>query len=134
MTTITLKQKELFDFILTKDLDLASIEQNMSDLLIEEQYNSAAAEAALEIAHGLYNVDGACENDVMDNCHEFVSDLMQHAHDQIIMQWAKNLGMVHKNEKIQEGNLRVSEELKRFKNMSLEDFHAWKERVKHYDS
>lgn len=109
--------ENFLDFIMKKHFDFCSIEEEMSDRLIEDEFNSDIAEQALDIAFDLYPDDqpGKDNDDLMDLRHEFVSSFMEYARSEVTKKWASNLGMITKEEAITRGNLQASEAVKHWK-------------------
>lgn len=129
--------KTFFEFLLRKDFDFPSIEQDLSDRWREDEFNCEYAEAALDIACDLYP-DGSEDNDsLMDKRHEFVSEFLEYMRCAVVKKWAENLGMV-KIAKAQENANAQAEEVskmwkrrielqaKNFSEMSCYQFSQWK--------
>ena len=129
--------KEFFGFLIRKDFDWDSIFEEMSDRLMEDEFNSPIAEKALDIACDLYPDGSDTEDELMEKRHEFVSDFMEHCRCEYIKQCAENLGMVT-IEKAQENadaqtkfavkvyKDRLDLQADNFRNMSSYQFSAWK--------
>ena len=119
--------KNFFDFILRKHMDFDEIQQDFSDRLTEDEYNTDYAEAALDVAFDIFpEGPGKDENDVMDNRHEFVGEFLEYIRCEVIKKWAKNLGMMTKEEADHKANAQAAFVTQRFKNMSSYEFSAWK--------
>ena len=58
--------KEFFEFLLRKDFCWDSIFEEMSDRLMEDEFNSPIAEKALDIAFELYPDGSDKENELME--------------------------------------------------------------------
>ena len=105
-----------FEFILRKHMDFSEIEQDFSDRIMEDEYNTDYAEAALDVAFDLFpEGPGKDENDVMDNRHEFVSEFINYIHNQVTIKWARNLGMITKEEAAQKANDQAAEVARSYK-------------------
>ena len=128
---------EFFNFLIRKDFDWNSIFEEMSDRLMEDEFNSDIAEAALDIAFKLYPDGSDSESELMEIRHTFVSDFMEHCRCEYIKQCAENLGMVTKEEADNRANAQAKEAVKfwknkldvqadNFRNMSSYQFSAWK--------
>ena len=139
------------DFIVRKHFAFEEIEQEMSDRLIEDEFNSDIAEQALEIAFDLYPDDqvGKDNDDLMDLRHEFVSEFMEYVRSEVVKKWASNLGMYTKDEAQSNVDTQreackiywekkvntayddgVNDTFKKFRKMSSYQFSAWKLGVK----
>ena len=129
--------KTFFEFLLRKEFDFPSIEQDLSDRWREDEFNCEYAEKALDIACDLYP-DGSEDNDsLMDKRHEFVSEFLEYMRCAVTKKWAENLGMV-KISKAQENANAQAEEVSKmwkrrielqadnFRNMSCYEFSQWK--------
>ena len=132
-----MKNKEFFNFLLRKELDFSSIQQDLSDRWTEDEYNCEYAEAALDIAFSVYPDGSMPENDLMDNRHEFVSEFLEHMRSEVVKVWAKNLGMMTKEESDDKANTQAAEASKfwkaqierqaqNFRKMSSYQFSNWK--------
>ena len=129
--------KEFFGFLIRKDFDWDSIFEEMSDRLMEDEFNSPIAEKALDIAFDLYP-DGSDTNDeLMEKRHEFVSDFMEHCRCEYIKQCAENLGMVTIDKAQENADAQTKFAVKvykdrlelqadNFRNMSCYRFSQWK--------
>ena len=118
-------------------MDWPSIFEEMSDRLMEDEFNSPIAEAALDIAFDLYP-DGSDTNDeLMEKRHEFVSDFMEHCRCEYIKECAENLGMVTIDKAQENANAqtkmavgvyknRLELQAENFRNMSCYRFSQWK--------
>ena len=129
--------KKFFEFLLRKDFDFPSIEQDLSDRWREDEFNCEYAEAALDIAFDLYP-DGSEDNDsLMDKRHEFVSEFLEHMRCEVVKKWAGNLGMVTIAKAQENANAQAEEVSKmwkrridlqadNFRKMSCYEFSQWK--------
>lgn len=136
--------KEFFEFLIRKDFDWPTIFEEMSDRLMEDEFNSPVAEHALDIAFDLYP-DGSDTNDeLMDKRHEFVSDFMEHCRCEYIKECAENLGMVSIAKAQENADAqtkfavkvykdRLELQAENFRNMSAYQFSQWKlEQMNHH--
>ena len=111
--------KNFFDFILRKHFDFSELEQDFSDRWNEDDYNTDYAENALEVACDLFpDGKGLDEDDLMDNRHEFVSEFIDHVKSEITIKWARNLGMITKEEAAKKANDQTAEAIKFWKKQS----------------
>ena len=129
--------KTFFEFLLRKEFDFPSIEQDLSDRWREDEFNCEYAEKALDIACDLYP-DGSEDNDsLMDKRHEFVSEFLEYMRCAVTKKWAKNLGMVKISKAQENANAQAEEVSKMWKrrielqaenffNMSCYQFSEWK--------
>ena len=128
---------EFFNFLIRKDFDWNSIFEEMSDRLMEDEFNSDIAEAALDIAFKLYPDGSDTESELMELRHTFVSDFMEHCRCEYIKQCASNLGMFTREEAQNNADIQAKEAVKfwknkiehqadKFRNMSCYEFSQWK--------
>ena len=132
-----MKNNEFFSFILSKHFDWQEINQEMSDRLMEDEFNSTIAEEALDIAFDVYPDGSDIENELMDKRHEFVSDFMEYCRCEYIKECAGNMGMISLKASNEKANLQAAEatkfwkaqverQAKNFRNMSSYQFSNWK--------
>ena len=122
--------KDFFRFLESKQLPLDEYEEEMSDMLCD-QFNTGLAEAALDVSFDLFpEKPGEDEDTTFDKRHEFVSEYMDYAQNEIIKKWASNLGMIDVKKSQENANAQgelVSKIIhKRFKDMSSYEFSQWK--------
>ena len=128
---INIERKKFFDFVIRKEIPFESIEQEMSDRLMEDEFNSDIAEKALDVACEIYEEKpGEDLNDTIEKRHEFVSEFMEYCREEVTKKWASNLGMFTKEEA--QNNVDTQRKIckeywtSKFKKMSAYQFSAWK--------
>ena len=115
--------KNFFEFILSKHMDFSEIEQDFSDRLCEDEYNTDYAEAALDVAFDLFpDAPGQDENTLMDNRHEFVGEFLEYVRSEVTKKWARNLGMLTAEEAREKANMQAEEACKYWKNKINESY------------
>ena len=128
---------EFFNFLIRKDFCWEDIIQEMSDRLMEDEFNSDIAEKALDIAFELYPDGSDTHEELMELRHTFVSDFMEHCRCEYVMQSAGNLGMFTREEAQNNADIQAKEAVKfwknklqvqadNFRNMSGYQFSQWK--------
>ena len=128
---------EFFNFLIRKDFDWDSIAEEMSDRLMEDEFNSDIAEHALDIAFKLYPDGSDSDSELMDIRHEFVSEFMEHCRCEYVKQCAGNLGMFTREEAKNNADIQAAEAVKfwkkqlenqadKFRSMSCYEFSQWK--------
>ena len=119
------------DFIMRKHFAFEDVFQELSDILIEDEFNTSTAESALDISFDLFpDVPGEDLDDTFDKRHEWVSTFMEYAKTEVIKKMATNCGMITleaSNKKANDQGELVSKIIhERFKNMSSYEFSRWK--------
>ena len=120
--------REAFLNLIT-EAEVAEFESEMSDRLIEDQFNSSTAENFLDTAFDMFpDGPGLDTDDLMDKRHELVSAAMDHLTNIVIKKWATNLGMVNKKdyESKEIADLRVKQVYDHFRSLSAYQFSEWK--------